>query len=78
MLNPELIQKGISGVEVLKKDAGKSCVDVVSEALSEFNLEEESIRKFFGFLVNGKKVGPDDVVRENDEVKLIIKFAGGK
>ncbi len=45
----------------------------VKDLLAELNLQD----KFFAILVDGKRAGPDDVVKPGAEVVILPKIAGG-
>ena len=45
----------------------------VADLLKELNLED----KYFGILVNGKKVTPDTKIGKTDEVVILPHIAGG-
>lgn len=45
----------------------------VSDLLKEMNLKD----KYFAILVNGKRAGLDDVIKEGSSVVLLPRIAGG-
>jgi len=45
----------------------------VEDLLSELNLQN----KYFGIIVDGKRAGPKDVLKEGAEVVILPKIAGG-
>ena len=53
-----------------------SLLDLTKAAVPD--LDEDSIRKFVHFIVNGKKVtDADTIVTKDDTVKVVPCFAGG-
>lgn len=61
-------------LELIDEDI--SLLDLVKNAVP--SLDEESIRKFVNFIVNGKKVTDADMlINQGDVVKVVPCFAGG-
>ncbi len=45
----------------------------VKDLLAELNLQN----RYFAIIVDGKRAGPDDVLKEGAEVMILPKIAGG-
>lgn len=78
--NQEITNTQIMGAEVVavsEESEGKTLFQIVKEAVPD--LDDESIRNFFSYRVNGEFISDCDfVVSEDDEIQVIPEFAGGR
>ncbi len=65
----ELIQSGELSTHTYRVTKEKR----VKELLAELNLQN----RYFAIIVDGKRAGPEDVLKEGAEVVILPKIAGG-
>lgn len=78
MLSNQAVESLSEAIMINEESHGKTCMEVLKETLAEFNLDQESLDNFFGFLVNGEKADGDFVLSDKDKLEVVVMFAGGK